>query len=128
MSADKIWEASLLKKKNELEKSFELLQRKRKQKVNTNAVAVVTLDEAIQHNDLESFQFAVQSLAKQFAERNVSTLIKKHIYPGLDHVRFFSSGISAATNSDPNASLVWGCLFIVIQVSYGKTVLKARNR
>ncbi|KIW79481.1 hypothetical protein Z517_06093 [Fonsecaea pedrosoi CBS 271.37] len=93
-----------------------LLGRKRKKKPNNvSQIPIITLDEAVQNRDLQSFQTAGEALAQQFSQKKVPALVSKYLYPSLDHVRSFHSGISSATQYEPTAALVWGVLLVVIQ-------------
>jgi len=81
-------------------------------------MAVVCLHEAIELSDMDVFQGAIRRLATQFASRDLARLFSKYVYPTLDHVRFFKDALSCVMQADPTGagSLVWGVLFIVIQV------------
>lgn len=113
-----VWVASLERKKDELATLLKMLEQKRKRKQrDLSYFPIITLDEAIVNSDLESFQSAVETLAQQFADRKVSTLLTKYLYPSLEHVVFFSNIFASITQYEPTARLVWGLLLIVIQVN-----------
>lgn len=116
--SQRLWDQSLIRKKEDLDTLLKTLERKRK-KNHPSSIPVVSFDEAIQYSDMEAFQGAVQRIAAQFTAKNVSNLLSKYVYPKLDHVKFFQDAISSATQADPSgtASLVFGLLLIVIQVS-----------
>ncbi len=113
-----VWAASLERKKDELATLLQVLEQKRKRKQrDLSYFPVITLDEAIVNSDLESFQFAVETLAQQFADKKVSTLLTKYLYPSLEHAVFFNNIVASITQYEPTARLVWGLLLIVIQVN-----------
>ncbi|OAG45290.1 hypothetical protein AYO21_00638 [Fonsecaea monophora] len=117
-ASGRIWSQSLTRKKYELTALLALLERKRKKKLNNvSQIPIITLDEAVQNWDLQSFQTALEALAQQFSQKKVPALASKYLYPSLDHVRSFHSGISSATQFEPTAALVWGILLVVIQLS-----------
>lgn len=113
----RVWSQSVEAKKQELASLVALLERKRRTKRHAAQAPVITLDNALQNRDLNTFQGAVDTLAQQFADRTVSTLVTKYLYPTIDHVKSFTSGISSATQYEPCAALAWGVLFIVVQAS-----------
>lgn len=116
-ASNRIWSLSIQKRKEELAALLALLERRRKKKPNAASQApVLTLDEALENQDFQSFQAAVDTLAQQFSQRKVPTLVAKYIYPSCDHVRSFTAGISSATQYEPAVSLTWGILLVVIQV------------
>ncbi|KAH0840708.1 hypothetical protein FOPE_05941 [Fonsecaea pedrosoi] len=107
-ASGRIWSQSLTRKKYELTALLALLERKRKKKLNNvSQIPIITLDEAVQNWDLQSFQTALEALAQQFSQKKVPALASKYLYPSLDHVRSFHSGISSATQFEPTAALVW---------------------
>ncbi|KAI9888223.1 MAG: hypothetical protein M1814_000954 [Vezdaea aestivalis] len=117
-SSDQLWTHILVRKQDELRMLLALLERKAQRKskhADFSTMHIASLEEAIHFNDLESFQHAILMLAENFSKRKVSVLISKYLFPSLDHIRSFSVGISAATQYDKTASLVWGMLYIVIQ-------------
>ncbi|KAI9732879.1 MAG: hypothetical protein M1834_003819 [Cirrosporium novae-zelandiae] len=76
MESSRIWVATLDRTKEDLATLLKLPERKRKRKYgDASSIHVVTLEEAICHSDFNSFQYAMQTLAEQFAKRKVSTFI-----------------------------------------------------
>ena len=110
------WERVLERRQNDLAGLLRILARKSKR--NTDfSVPLITLEEAIRLKEFENFKAALDRLCTVFAAKGTSRILTKYLYPHLDHVRSFKNAISSATNGEVAASLTWGILLIVVQVS-----------
>ena len=107
----------LWKKQNDLAILLKSLARKTK-KSDAYSIPLVVLEEAIRLKDLDSFKASLDKLCTNFAAKGTLRILKKYLYPHLDHVRSFNNDMSRATNSQSIASLTWGLLLLVIQVSH----------
>ena len=110
------WERVLEKRQGDLATLLNILARKSKRN-NALSIPLITLEEAIRLKEFDNFKASLDRLCTEFAARGTSKILIKYLYPHLDHVRSFNNAISSATNGDVAASLTWGILLIVVQVS-----------
>ena len=110
------WERVLERRQDDLAGLLRVLARKCKRN-NDFAIPLMTLEEAIRLKEFDNFKAALDRLRTIFAAKGTSKIVTKYLYPHLDHVRSFKNAISSATNGEVAASLTWGVLLIVVQVS-----------
>lgn len=111
-----VWEKALEKKQDDLTVLLRSLARKYK-KTNSSSLPLITLEEAIRLKDFDSFEASLNRLCTHYTTRGALKTFSKYLYPHLEHLRSFSDAISSATSGEAAASLTWGLLLIVIQVS-----------
>lgn len=110
------WEKALEKKQDDLTVLLKILARKCK-KPNVSSLPLVTLEEAIRLKDFDSFEASLNRLCTHYTAKGALKTFSKYLYPHLEHLRSFNDAISSATSGEAAASLTWGLLLIVIQVS-----------
>ena len=115
-SATQAWEIALEKKQDDLAVVLRTLARRYK-KVDPSSLPLVTLEEAIRLKDFDSFKASLDRLCTHYAAKGTSKTFIKYLYPHFDHLRSFNDAIACATSGEAAASLTWGVLLIVIQVS-----------
>ena len=116
----RLWELSIKRKRLDLEKLLKDLERKRRRRSATASVdPILSLQRAIEYSDSDKFKDAVDRIARNYSEKKVPQLVEKYVYPHLDHLKSFKHAIATATQAEPTgtASLVWGLLFVMIQVN-----------
>ena len=110
------WERVLERRQDDLAGLLRILARKSK-RGNKISIPLITLEEAIRLKEFDNFKAALDRLCTEFAAKDTSKILIKYLYPHLDHIRSFKNAISSATNGEVAASLTWGILLIVVQVS-----------
>ena len=110
------WERVLERRQDDLADLLRILARKSKRS-NGISIPLVTLEEAIHLKEFDNFKAALDRLCTDFAAKGTLKVLTKYLYPHLDHVRSLKDAISSATNGEVAASLTWGILLIVVQVS-----------
>ncbi len=65
--------------------------------------------------DLAQFRASLATLIRRYSEDNVHKTISR-IYPSLDHVKSFTQAITACTQANGAASLVWGAGLVLLEV------------
>ena len=111
-----VWERVLERKQADLAALLRVLSRKSKRH-NVLSMPLITLEEAIRLQEFDNFKASLDRLCTEFAAKGTSKILIKYLYPHMDHVRSFNHAISSATNGEVAASLSWGILLIVVQVS-----------
>lgn len=121
----RLWELTIKRKRLDLETLLKDLEQKRKrQKRHGNSTSsaadpILSLQKAVEYSDSDKFKDAVDRIARGYSEKKAPQMVEKYIYPHLDHLKSFKHAIATATQAEPTgtASLVWGLLYVVIQVS-----------
>ena len=65
--------------------------------------------------DLAQFRASLATLIRRFSDESVNKTISR-IYPSLDYVKSFTQAITACTQANGAASLVWGAGLILLEV------------
>ena len=65
--------------------------------------------------DLAQFHSSLATLLRRYSEDSVHKTISR-IYPSLDHVKSFTQAITACTQANGAASLVWGAGLVLLEV------------
>lgn len=65
--------------------------------------------------DLAQFHSSLATLMRRYSEDSVHKTISR-IYPSLDHVKSFTQAITACTQANGAASLVWGAGLVLLEV------------
>ncbi len=65
--------------------------------------------------DLTQFRDSLTALIRRYSDDSVNRTISR-IYPSLDHVKSFAQAITACTQANGAASLVWGAGFVLLEV------------
>ena len=86
-------------------------------KQKANAVSLLTVEEAVQVVDFETFDAVSTSLCEQQQQRAVSKLINKKLSPYFRYLVSFDDALKAASTANRDVSLVWGALLLILQVS-----------
>lgn len=65
--------------------------------------------------DLAQFRASLATLIRRYSDHSLNTTISR-IYPSLDHVKSFTQAITACTQANGAASLVWGAGLVLLEV------------
>ena len=65
--------------------------------------------------DLAQFRASLATLIRRVSDGRVNKTISR-IYPSLDHVKSFTQAITACTQANGAASLVWGAGLMLLEV------------
>ena len=65
--------------------------------------------------DLAQFRASLATLIRRYSEDSLNKIISR-IYPSLDHVKSFTQAITACTQANGAASLVWGAGLVLLEV------------
>ena len=65
--------------------------------------------------DLAQFRDSLTTLIRRYSDDSVYRTISR-IYPSLDHVKSFAQAITACTQANGAASLVWGAGLVLLEV------------
>ena len=72
--------------------------------------------------DFVAFESALEIMYAKYSAKPVSTVVREKLAPHFDHIRSFERAISASSQSADAASLIWGGLQMVLEVSFSANV------
>ena len=126
---DLAWRDAQARKQQQLVAAINVETLKHGNNGQNQLIALINAESIASFESFDVFEASLESICRGYTQRGIPRIINEKLYPWFDHLQSFTAAISASTQANSYASLCWGALLIVIQVSAPtKTEANARFR